>query len=42
MWEHVRDKHMTPLAWQLGDGPSASITGEDLDLLASTPLTRDD
>lgn len=39
MWEHVREKHMIPLAWQLGDGPSASVTGEDLDLLASTPLT---
>lgn len=39
MWEHVREKHMIPLAWQLGDGPSASVTGEDLALLASTPLT---
>ncbi|KAF3384340.1 hypothetical protein F1880_003100 [Penicillium rolfsii] len=39
MWKHVREKHMIPLAWQLGDGPSASVTGEDLDLLASTSLT---
>lgn len=39
MWEHVRDDHMRPLAWELGDGPAAPITGEDVDLLPSTALT---
>jgi hypothetical protein len=39
MWEHVRDDHMRPLAWELGDGPAASVTGEDVDLLPSTALT---
>jgi hypothetical protein len=38
MWDHVKDNHMRPLAWQLGDGPAASVTGEDLDLLAPTSL----
>lgn len=38
MWDHVKDDHMRALAWQLGDGPAASVTGKDLDLLAPTSL----
>ncbi|KAJ5159426.1 uncharacterized protein N7482_006430 [Penicillium canariense] len=26
MWDHIRQKHMAPLAWALGDGPAVSGT----------------
>ncbi|CEJ57986.1 hypothetical protein PMG11_06659 [Penicillium brasilianum] len=29
MWEHVQVNHIQPLAWQLGDGPSVSVTAAD-------------
>lgn len=39
MWEHVRAVHVRPLAWKLGDGPSVSVNGENLDLLSSSILS---
>lgn len=29
MWAHVREKHVEPMAWTLGDGPSVKAPGED-------------
>ncbi|KAJ5239025.1 hypothetical protein N7468_003644 [Penicillium chermesinum] len=28
MWRHTREKHIKPIAWQLGDGPAAPSSGE--------------
>lgn len=29
MWAHVREKHIGPVAWALGDGPTVPATGEN-------------
>lgn len=36
MWTHVRENHIEPMAWALGDGPSVPAPGEDFELALDT------